>query len=183
MLVRKEDVELQKRYFLPILKKSIFIHPTDTHYAIGCDATNPRLVMKLRLIKRWQTQPFSVIAPSKQWIVDNLHVPEDALNHIPGPVTIMAHIKNLDCVAQEVHLGTGVLGVKYPGHWITDIIGKVGVPVVSSCANKYAEDLMTSLENADPQLVAAAQVILHEGAKRGRQPVFIDFTESMLITQ
>ena len=184
MYAKKEDVELQERYYLPRLKKTIFIHPTDTVYSIGCDATNPRLVMKLRVLKKWQTQPFTVIAPSKEWILHNLDVPQEALNHLPGPVTIIARLKNPDCVAEDVHLGSDTLGVRIPNHWIADVVKKLGFPIVSSCANKRAQNLMTSLDDADKTLVQASEVVLHEGPKQGQPVVFIDYTEGeQLITQ
>lgn len=184
MRVVREDVELQGRFFLPKISKSIFIHPTDTVYGIGCDATNKLLVMKLRLIKKWHTQPFTVIAPSKEWVLENLEVPESALKHFPGAVTIIAKLKNPRCVCEDVHLGKNVLGVRIPNHWISNVVSKMGKPVVSSCANKHSEDLMTSLENADPELIKASEVILHEGPKEGKPSVFIDFTEGIqIITQ
>ncbi len=184
MQVRREDVEMQERHFLPLLKRSLFIHPTDTFYGIGCDATDARLVMRLRVLKRWQTQPFTVIAPSVDWVIENMDVPSDVAKHFPGPVTVIARAKNPDCVCEDVHLGSKTFGVRIPNHWIADIVAKLGIPVVSSCANKRAEDLMTSLENADKELVEAAEVVLHEGPKRGRAALFIDYTEgAQIITE
>lgn len=184
MQVRREDVEMQERRFLPLLKRSLFIHPTDTFYGIGCDATNPRLVMRLRLLKRWQTQPFTVIAPSVEWVLENMDVPPEVANLFPGPVTVIARMKNPDCVCHDVHLGSETLGVRIPNHWIADVVAKLDVPVVSSCANKRAEDLMTSIENADKDLVDASEVVLHEGPKKGRAALFIDYTEgTQLITE
>ncbi len=183
MQVLKKEFELQRRFYLPKLSSSIFIHPTDSHYSIGCDATNSLLVTKLRLLKKWHTQPFSVIAPSKKWITDNLDVPQDALNHLPGPIIIIARMKNPDCVCEDVHLGTFVLGVRMPNHWISGVVSELGVPIVSSCANKYAETLMTSIENADKQLLEASDMILHEGAKHGKPLVFIDYTEGTKVIE
>jgi L-threonylcarbamoyladenylate synthase len=183
MQIGRSDLELQERYYLPVLSRSLFIHPTDSHYSIGCDATNKLLVMRLRLLKRWHSQPFSVIAPSKDWIRENLDVPEEALEHFPGPVTIVARLKNDTCVANDVHLGYGTLGVRIPDHWISQVVARLGVPVVTSCANKKAECLMTSLENADKQLVEASAVVLHEGPKNGRPTVFIDYTEGLHIIE
>lgn len=181
MLVRRDDLELQERFYLPQLKESIFIHPTDTHYAIGCDATNSRLCLKLRLIKRWHTQPLPIIAPSKDWIRENVDLPEQALRQLPGPVTIMARLKNPDCICPDVHLGKNTIAIRMPKHWIGEIVAKLGIPVISTCANKHSQELMTSLDNADPQLVEAAGLVLHEGPKQGKPMVFIDYTELQII--
>jgi tRNA threonylcarbamoyl adenosine modification protein (Sua5/YciO/YrdC/YwlC family) len=165
------------------MKKSFFIHPTDLMYGIGCDATNNNLVMKLRLLKHWQSHPFNIIAPSKEWIRQHVDLPEDALDHLPGPVTIVARLKNLDAVAQEVHLGTGIIGIRMPKHWITTVVARLGKPIVSTCANKRAETLMTHIEQGHPDLMDACAVILHEGVKSGQRAAFIDYSETTILTE
>ena len=177
MLVRREEVEAQKRYYYPLLRKSIFIHPTDLMYSIGCDARNNPLVMRLRVLKHWQTHPFNIIAPSKEWIREHTDLPEEALNQLPGPITLVGHLTNPDALAQEVHLGTNVIGVRIPDHWIAQVVNKLGFPIISTCANKRSHELMTSIDDAHPELVRTAKLVLHEGVKSGKQPLFIDYTE------
>ncbi len=177
MLVRREDVEAQKRYYYPLLREAIFIHPTDLMYGIGCDATNDQLVMRLRVLKHWQTHPFNIIAPSKEWIREHIELPEEALEQLPGPVTLIGRLKNPQAIAQEVHLGSNVVGVRIPDHWIAQIVNTLGHPIVSTCANKRAQRLMTCLDDAHPELVRSAKIVLHEGVKSGKQPLFIDYTE------
>ena len=68
---------------------AIFIYPTDTVYGLGCNAEDIRAVKKLRQIKGTD-HPFSVIAPSKQWIQDRLNVKfPEFLEKLPGPVTLI----------------------------------------------------------------------------------------------
>ncbi|MFT4250763.1 MAG: Sua5/YciO/YrdC/YwlC family protein [Candidatus Woesearchaeota archaeon] len=183
MYVKREDLVEQRRYYLPLLKKSFFIHPTDLMYAIGCDATNNNLVLKLRVLKHWQTQPFNIIAPSKEWIRENVDVPEEALNQLPGPVTIIARLKNPSAVATEVHIGTHVVGIRMPKHWISSIVAHLGVPIVSTCANKRAQTLMTHIHNGHEELLNICSVVVDEGEKSGQQPMFIDYTQTTILTE
>lgn len=182
MYINREELRAQRRYYIPLLKKSFFIHPTDLMYSIGCDATNNSLVMKLRLLKHWQQHPFNVIAPNKQWILDNMDVPQEALDHLPGPVTIIGRLTNPDAVAHEVHLGTNIIGVRIPKHWVSGLVAHLDKPIVSTCANKRAQCLMTQLEDGHPDLLEACAIILHEGTKSGQQPVFIDYSETTIVT-
>ena len=75
--------------------EKIYVYPTDTIYGIGCDATNDKLVLKIRSIKKRDEKPFSIIAPSKDWIKNNFEIihPE-YLDKLPGPYTLVMKPKN-----------------------------------------------------------------------------------------
>ncbi len=80
-----------------VLKGDVFIHPTDTIYGLGCDATNEQSVKKIREVKQRPTTPFSVIAPSKEWIEANCVITKEAkswLKKLPGPFTFILKKKN-----------------------------------------------------------------------------------------
>ena len=60
-----------------ILEGKIFIYPTDTVYGLGCNAFDEISVNKIKRIKkREDMKHFSVIAPSKEWILNNFEVEE-----------------------------------------------------------------------------------------------------------
>ena len=63
----------------------VFIYPTDTIYGIGCDATNEGSVKSIRIVKQRFDKPFSVIAPSKQWILKNFEANKSFIDKLPGP--------------------------------------------------------------------------------------------------
>ena len=80
MEILTKDAFLQdKDKALELIRSAILVYPTDTIYGIGCNAQDPELVNKIRDAKKRPDTPFSVIAPSKEWIVDNLIVPASAV--------------------------------------------------------------------------------------------------------
>ena len=56
---------------------AIFIYPTDTVYGIGCNAKLKESVARIRKIKKQFSRPFSVIAPSMDWIAKNLEIKKE----------------------------------------------------------------------------------------------------------
>jgi len=77
-----------------IFNNEIFIYPTDTIYGIGCNALDELAVQKIRLIKGRDDKPFSVIAPSFDWIYENCDVDVDLKKYLPWPYTIILKKKN-----------------------------------------------------------------------------------------
>lgn len=150
----------------------IFIHPTDTIYGLGCDATNSEAVQKLRLAKERYTKPFSVIAPSKEWILENCVITDEAdrwISLLPGPYTLILKLKNKDCVAPEVAPGSDSLGVRIPNHWFTGFAQeKLRVPIVTTSANIVGQEFMVSLDTLDSKIKSKVDFIIYEGEKSAR---------------
>lgn len=176
-LLTKAEFDLKPEDFLKLLENnSIFIHPTDTIYGIGCDATNPKAVKKVRDIKKGFDRPFSVIVPSKRWIKENCIITpqvEEWLEKLPGPYTFIVQLKNKDAVCPEVNLGGNTLGIRIPDHWIAQLprIGKV--PIITTSANYPGQDYMTNLDLLDPKLKAKMDFIIYEGEKKGKPSTIV----------
>ncbi|MBN2454014.1 threonylcarbamoyl-AMP synthase, partial [Candidatus Woesearchaeota archaeon] len=166
---------------------SIFIHPTDTIYGIGCDATNSEAVKKVREAKQRKDMPFSVIAPSKKWIYDNCEVSEDAVKWVeklPGPYTLILKLRSKSAVAKEVNLGAETLGVRIPESWFAEFVEKLGLPVVSTSANVSGEDYMTSTDDLDDRIKPKLDFVVYEGEKTGRPSTIVKlFEEKIEVTE
>lgn len=171
-VVTKEEFLASKiRYLKLISSGAVFIHPTDTIYGIGCDATSEAAVRKVREAKQRPSTPFSVIAPSKKWILDNCGISPEAekwLDKLPGPYTLILPLKNSSAVANAVNLGSKTLGVRIPGHWISAVVAELGLPVVSSSANKSGQPYMTSIDDLDDSIRKKVDFAIYEGEKQGR---------------
>ncbi len=177
-ILTKDEVNVNKEVILEVMKNgAIFIHPTDTIYGIGCNATEEEFVEEVREIKGRHDSPFSVIAPSKEWIKEKCIINEKAeewLGKLPGPYTLILRVKNN--VAKNVAPGMGTLGVRIPDHWFSKLVGELGLPVVTTSANKAGGDFMTSLENLDDGVKQRVEFIIYEDEKHGRPSTIVDLT-------
>ena len=183
LLYIKEEVDLHRERLLYDLENSVFIHPTDTIYGLGCNATNNILVKKIRDIKKRQDQPFSVIAPSKKWIYQNCNVTRQAaqwIEKLPGPYTIILRLKNKSAIASNVNNNKPTLGVRIPKHWFSEIVYELGFPVVTTSANITGGNFMTSVDDLDNEVKHKVDFIIYEGEKKANPSQLIDLTQEKI---
>jgi L-threonylcarbamoyladenylate synthase len=182
----KEEFEQNRaQHIQEIYERKLFIHPTDTIYGLGCDATSSTAVLHLREAKERYSGPFSVIAPSKDWIRDACEVSEEAekwLDKLPGPYTLIFYLKKKYAVAPEVNPTQDTIGVRMPDHWFTDVVADLGRPIVTTSANKVGKAFMTDLDKLDPQVGKHLHFAIYEGEKKGTPSTIVNLTEGEEIT-
>jgi L-threonylcarbamoyladenylate synthase len=181
----KEELHLRMdEIFEKIKEGKLFIHPTDTIYGLGCDATNSKAVDKIRQVKkRPKDSAVSVIAPSKEWIIENCYVSKEAekwMKKLPGPYTLILKLKNHKAVADNVHPGLDSVGVRMPDHWIMNFVEGIGVPIVTTSANVSGKSFMTSLEDLDNELSPWIDFTIYEGEKKGKPSTLIDLSKDKI---
>lgn len=159
----------------------IFIYPTDTIYGLGCDATNEEAVAQIRVLKKREDKPFSVIPPSPEWILENIDIADPAMLK-PGPFTYFVSLKNHSCITPSVRPDKTRqnLGLRTPLHWFTEHIREAGVPFVSTSVNISGMPSMTSLANLDPTIRDAVDFTIYEGPKTGPASEKIDLTKGAI---
>jgi len=171
----RDDVILNK-----IAEGNIFIHPTDTIYGIGCDASNSKAIQKLREAKLRYSRPFSVIVPSKTWIRENCVVDDNVvkwLKKLPGPYTLILTLKNKKAVSPEANMNLDTIGVRMIDHWFQKACEKFRKPIITTSANQMGKDFMTSIENLDTEIKAKTDFIIYEGEKLAKPSTIIDLTK------
>lgn len=182
-----EEFSLEKQQIIgSVMDGSVFIHPTDTIYGIGCNAQLPNAVKKIRQLKGRASNPFSVIAPSLDWVRENCVVAkegEEWLEKLPGPYTLIFKLKNIGCVAKEVNSGLSTLGIRIPNHWIRKIAAEAEIPIVTTSVNKANEDYMTSLDDLDSAMKGGIDFALYEGKKEGKPSKIVDLTGKVKIVE
>lgn len=183
-IITKEELMVDKEEYIKRIKQgAVFIHPTDTIYGLGCDATNTRAVTRIRHIKRRQDAPFSVIVPSKNWIYDNCEVPQKAfkwIERLPGPYTLILKLINNKAVSPKTNAGMETLGVRIPDHWFSRFVARIGVPIVTTSANISGGDFMTSIDDMDSAIGRKVDFIIYEGEKRGRPSTLVNLVEEKI---
>jgi L-threonylcarbamoyladenylate synthase len=175
LILNKDEFNHQRVFFTKKLKDSVFIYPTDTIYGIGCDATNPALVKRVRALKK-SDKPFSVIAPSRAWVEENCKVTplaKDWFAKLPGPYTLIIRLKNKKAVAGNVNPGKDTLGIRVPDNWFSDIVKAMDVPVVTTSANVTGENFMTCLDDLSFELKAGVDIIITDGTIKGRPSTLV----------
>ena len=154
------------------LKNEIFIYPTDTIYGIGCDATNSDLVKKIREIKKRDKKPFSVIAPSKKWILDNFEVDKDLIGkYLPGLYTLLIKKKDINFL-KEVSSNEFV-GVRIPDNSFTKVLQKLDVPIVSTSVNLSGKPFANSIDEINPVISEKVDIIIDSGILSGKPSILI----------
>ncbi|MBI4140185.1 threonylcarbamoyl-AMP synthase [Candidatus Woesearchaeota archaeon] len=181
MNVITRDELMQDRYsFMKMVDDgAIFIHPTDTIYGIGCNACDNNAVLKIRSAKNRHDMPFSVIAPSKEWIKNNCKISKYAekwVDKLPGPYTLILNLKNNFCIASEVNKNSGTIGVRIPDHWISTAVSELGKPIVTTSANVTGRTYMTRIEDLHNDVKKCTDFAIYEGEKIGRPSTIIDLT-------
>lgn len=176
ILTRPEFLNSKGKYVKQIAQGAVFIYPTDTIYGIGCDATNKKAVQRLRQLKNKNVMPLSVIAPSKQWIMDNCEYKQEWLDKLPGPYTLIMKLKNTKCVVADVPMGRESLGVRIPDHWISGAVEALGNPLVTTSANITGQNVMEKIEDL-PAALQHVDFIIYEGERHGRPSTLVDLTE------
>ena len=185
-IIDYDQIKIEKQFIIDeITRGAVFVYPTDTIYGLGCNAQLSNAVKKVRQLKARATNPFSVIAPSLDWIQENCIVTKEGkewLEKLPGHYTLIFRLKN-NCVAKEVNPGLKTLGIRIPNHWIKNIVAEADVPVVTTSVNRSNEDYMTSLEDLDASIKGGIDFILYEGEKEGKPSKIIDLTEAVRVIE
>ncbi len=186
--VNKDEYHVNKSRILGQIKEgAVFIHPTDTIYGIGCDATNEAAVEKVRDAKQRKDLPFNVIAPSREWVRANCEVDAEAeewLAKLPGPYTIILKLKETSNVAKNVNpSGDGTIGIRRPDHWISEMTNDLNKPIVTTSANITGKNFMTSMDNLDDNVKKKMNLIIYEGEKKGRPSTIVDLARKRGLTE
>jgi L-threonylcarbamoyladenylate synthase len=180
-ILNKDEYKLRKQEILFKIKNgAVFIYPTDTIYGIGSNALHSKSVDRIREAKERSTMPFSVIAPSKEWIKENCNITKEAeewLNKLPGPYTLIVKLKNKNAIESNVNVGMETIGIRIPEHWTSNIARELNVPIITTSANVTTKEFMTSLEDLDPSIQSKVDFIIYEGEIKGRPSTLVDLTK------
>lgn len=152
---------------------SIFIYPTDTIYGLGCNAENREAVEKIKQIKgREADKPLSLIAPSKDWILQNTTAEKTLIDkYLPGPYTLILNKKDPDFLSHLSPIPT--LGIRIPDHAFTKNIEKAKVPFITTSVNLSSEPPAKQIEEIKPEILNKVDKIVNTGPLSGTPSTLI----------
>ena len=161
-------------------KGGIIVYPTDTAYALGCDATNESAVEKIFEIKgREPSKTLPLIAGSvamvKEWVELSGRAEELAEKHWPGPLTLVLPAKKQEQTLKQVQgdglarsvVKDGWVAIRVPDSKIAQELSKaLGAPLVSTSANRAGELNCYSVDAVKESLgdaFKAVDCVINEG--------------------
>lgn len=179
-LLSKDEFQVQlHRHLAQIKSGKLFIYPTDTIYGIGCDATNAEAVLQVRQLKERPEAPFSVIAPSKEWIrqcCTLTSLAEEWVDKLPGPYTLILPLRSPTCVAPAVLGDVKTLGVRMPKHWTAKIAEALDLPIVTTSVNKVGKEFLTNPTQLSAEFRDGVVFCIDEGELGGKPSTVINLT-------
>ncbi len=164
----------------------IVIYPTDTLYAVGCNALNNGAIERICQLKGLNPQKTNLsiiccdISQASEYVkIDNraFRIIKEAL---PGPFTF---ILPASTSLPKVFKGRKVVGLRIPDNPIAlDIARRLGNPILTTSVVSEGED-MSDIDIADPEALAMKYEdtvsLLIDGGEGGYEPsTVVDLTDS-----
>jgi tRNA threonylcarbamoyl adenosine modification protein (Sua5/YciO/YrdC/YwlC family) len=178
--VSKADIEIAIEAAISAVKNGgLAVIPTDTSYAIICDAFNAGAITKLRMAKK-QTSDIAlpIAAGSIETIrgVANLStIANDLASALwPGPLTLLTIAQ--DSLSWNIGQSGSALAVRVPHHEVAQqVLSGIG-PTVMTGAQLMGKDPVQTVEHAQAGLNDLVDVYLDGGALSPQISTVIDVT-------
>lgn len=136
----------------------VVVYPTETLYAIGCDATNEAACAKIATIKsRPKSKPLPLIIGGVDMLGLVTDERPDALQNLasafwPGPLSIL--VKALPSLPDILSDSDGYTSVRWSGHpFAAELSRRLRKPIVSTSANMSGQPPVALPEDIDPDLL------------------------------
>lgn len=163
---------------------NLIIYPTDTLYAIGCDALNARAVEKICRIKGINPQKvnLSIVCSDISQASEYARIDNRAFRimktYLPGPYTFLLPAAT---TLPKIFKGRRIVGVRIPDNAIAcRLAAALGNPLLSTSAVAHDKSFP---ESEDPELIAKeyedSTSFVIDGGEGGSTPsTIVDLTDS-----
>ncbi len=161
-----------------ILSGGLVVYPTDTLYALGCNALNEEAILKVyETKKRSLAKPLPIAVASidmmKRYAYVNKNAEKIAKKFLPGALTIVLRKKRV--LPDILTSGLDKVAIRIPANKIAlKLIELVGLPLVTTSANISGEAPPASIE----EVKIKADYIINGGKLEGIPSTIIDLSEA-----
>jgi L-threonylcarbamoyladenylate synthase len=146
------------------------ILPTDTIYGISGNALDADVVRRIHRIKGKRT-PSSFIPHSIDWarliVEDGAALFSGAVSEYSGAFTMFWKYCSRWATLPEELVSSGLAGLRFPRHWITDLAAAARIPIITTSVNRHKRPYMTSLDDLPPSIRRSVDFIVYEGPLHG----------------
>lgn len=136
----------------------VVVYPTETLYALGCDATNETACNRVLEIKaRSEAKPLPLIIGGLQMLPLVTDEQPSALKNLaesfwPGPISIL--VKALPGLPASLSDADGYTSVRWSGHpFASELSRRLKRPIVATSANLSGKSPVALPEDIDPELL------------------------------
>ncbi|MGL9779281.1 L-threonylcarbamoyladenylate synthase [Wolbachia endosymbiont of Dactylopius coccus] len=159
--------------------------PTETVYALACNALDNESIGKIYQIKkRSQNKPLSIFVSDIYNLTKIAKVKEryiDLINHFsPGPITYILPLKNNNILPNEFFKDS--IGIRIPEHPIAiSILNKLKVPIVATSINISGEKSVCKANDIPQSIKQHLSVVIEDDELvSGIESTIIDLTEDKI---
>jgi L-threonylcarbamoyladenylate synthase len=149
------------------------VYPTETVYGLGASAWNEEAIRKIFQIKRRPLSKPVFLAVSNLQMLRAVAVIEDEdlailKKLLPGPVSFLVR-RNL-ALSPILTAGSSLVGIRIPDHELALHLINLTGPITSTSANLTGALPPTRVDEIEPSVVRAVDLILDGGKSRYAQP-------------
>ncbi|WP_341808688.1 L-threonylcarbamoyladenylate synthase [Wolbachia endosymbiont (group E) of Neria commutata] len=155
--------------------------PTETVYALACNALSSEAIKKVYEIKRRsQTKPLSIFVRDTHDLAKIAKVKEeytDLINRFsPGPITYILPLKNNTILPSEFFKGS--IGIRIPDHPIAiSILNELNVPIVATSINVSGEKSVSKVEDIPESIKQHLSAVFeYDESVSGVESTIVDLT-------
>ena len=146
-------------------KGGVILYPTDTVWALGCDAANEEAVKRIREIKKYAASKPMILLMENAALLDRYleEVPEiayDLIELTEKPLTIIYDgAKNL---ARNLIASDGSIGIRITTEtFSSEVIRRFKRPVVATSARMSGKALPANFGQIDQQIIEAVDYVVN----------------------
>lgn len=164
------DPQLLARAARILGEGEILIYPTDTLYALGGRALDPRAGERVRAAKgRAAAKPLPLVAADASQLRDLLAEFPDGARALaerfwPGALTLV--LEAAAGVPESVTAGTGTVALRVPALKLTRQLCALAGPLISTSANRSGHPAPNTCDQAVAEVGGAARLALDAGPGR-----------------
>lgn len=159
--------------------------PTETVYALACNALDNESIGKIYQIKkRSQNKPLSIFVSDIYNLTKIAKVKEryiDLINHFsPGPITYILPLKNNNILPNKFFKDS--IGIRIPEHPIAiSILNKLKVPIVATSINISGKKSVCKADDIPQSIKQHLSVVIEDDELvSGIESTIIDLTEDKI---